>query len=140
MYGVLADIIVMKAAVYFGSSYSIVGGIIKLFQSGDALIAIVIILFSIVVPVLKVLVIFRALTLRHSSRETVTRYVGLIHKYGRWSFLDVLVVAVLVAAVKMGVLATVETKGGLYAFLAAVILIVILTSIVTWRLERVKKH
>jgi len=51
-----------------------------------------------------------------------------MHLYGKWSMLDVFVVAVLVVSVKLGAIASVEMRYGLYAFAAAVILTMYVTA------------
>jgi paraquat-inducible protein A len=51
-----------------------------------------------------------------------------MHLYGKWSMLDVFVVAVLVVTVKLGAIANVEMHYGLYFFSAAVILTMIITA------------
>jgi paraquat-inducible protein A len=51
-----------------------------------------------------------------------------MHLYGKWSMLDVFVVAVLVVAVKLGAIADVEMRFGLYAFAASVLLTMFITS------------
>ena len=51
-----------------------------------------------------------------------------MHEYGRWSMLDVLVVAVLIVAVKLGPIASIEVHYGLYVFGIAVLLIMYITN------------
>jgi paraquat-inducible protein A len=51
-----------------------------------------------------------------------------MHLYGKWSMLDVFVVAVLVVAVKLGAIADVDMRYGLYAFAASVLLTMYITS------------
>jgi paraquat-inducible protein A len=51
-----------------------------------------------------------------------------MHLYGKWSMLDVFVVAVLVVAVKLGAIADVEMRFGLYAFAASVLLTMFITA------------
>ena len=54
-----------------------------------------------------------------------------MHLYGKWSMLDVFVVAVLLASVKLAGLAQVEIHSGLYAFAASVLLTMLITARVT---------
>jgi paraquat-inducible protein A len=51
-----------------------------------------------------------------------------MHLLGKWSMLDVFVVAVLVVTVKLGAMASVEARYGIYAFTAAVFLTMYITS------------
>ena len=61
------------------------------------------------------------------SSPTINRYIKLMHDYGRWAMLDVMVVAVLIVASKLSVLASVEVHVGLYVFGLSVILVMLLT-------------
>ena len=54
----------------------------------------------------------------------------LIHRFGKWSMLDVFVVAILVVVVKLGAIADVEKHIGLYAYAASAILIMLITNMV----------
>jgi len=60
-----------------------------------------------------------------------------MHQYGKWSMLDVFVVAVLLATVKLGAVANVQLHYGLYLFAAAVILTMIVTARVVKLSERI---
>jgi paraquat-inducible protein A len=56
------------------------------------------------------------------------RYIQLMHDYGRWAMLDVMVVAILIVASKLSVIAYVEVHIGLYLFGVSVIMIMLLTN------------
>ncbi|MEW8091194.1 MAG: paraquat-inducible protein A, partial [Candidatus Thiodiazotropha endolucinida] len=51
----------------------------------------------------------------------------MMHDYGRWGMLDVMVVAVMIVTVKLDVIAEIELHAGLYLFAAAVLLIMYVT-------------
>jgi paraquat-inducible protein A len=53
-----------------------------------------------------------------------------VSHYGKWSMLDVFVVALLLVIVKLGVLATVEVHYGIYMYAAAGLLIMLCTTII----------
>jgi paraquat-inducible protein A len=50
--------------------------------------------------------------------------------YGKWSMLDVFVVALLLVIVKLGVLATVQVHYGIYMYALAGLLIMLCTTII----------
>lgn len=56
--------------------------------------------------------------------------------YGKWSMLDVFVVALLLVIVKLGVLATVEVHYGIYMYAVAGLLIMLCTTII----NNIAKH
>ena len=57
----------------------------------------------------------------------IKRYLHLMHEYGRWAMLDVMVVAVLIVTVKLGAIASVQVHYGLFVFGTAVVLIMLIT-------------
>ncbi len=93
-----------------------------------------------VLPIIKLGVLFRLLGSRASSSETLHRYLRLMHQYGKWSMLDVFVVALLVVAVKLGAVASVETHYGLYAFGAAVLLTMVITARVIYLAGKIEQE
>ena len=105
---------------------TIVSGVAYLWHSGSWLLALVVFIASIVVPVLKLLAMTLLLitayyesTWRPLERSKLYRLVELV---GRWSMLDVYVVAILAALVQFHPLATVTPRSGAVYFGAVVVL------------------
>ena len=130
--GFFAPMLTMNKFYFFESSFSVVGGIVSLVEEGQLFIGLVVLLFSVVVPVAKITFLFMLLI---NAAEQVTlrqqHYLVLMHEYGRWAMLDVLVVAVLIVTVKLGAVASIEVHWGLYVFGLAVVLIMFITHKVT---------
>ena len=101
---------------------------IELLKEGHIFLFVVITGFSIVLPLLKIGVLNRLLGSKGNNTDNLDNYLHWMHLYGKWSMLDVFVVAVLVVSVKMGAIASVEMRYGLYAFAAAVILTMYVTA------------
>jgi paraquat-inducible protein A len=85
------------------SEVSVWAGSVGLLREGEPLVGAVVLLCSVVIPLLKLLGLF-AIT---SSRELLSRRhraltYRLIELAGRWGMLDVLLIAIVVAWVKMG--------------------------------------
>ena len=101
----------------------ILGGISDMLAHGQIMIGLLVLVCSIVIPLLKLGGLL-AISLAHGQWTSHNRALThrLIEWTGRWSMIDVLLVAVLVAALKLGDLVTVEIGPGLYAFTACVIL------------------
>ncbi len=125
--GLFAPIITFKKFVLVQNTFSVVGGVGELFKEGKFFLFFVITTFSIVLPLLKLGVLVRILFSQATSQK-LSAYLHWMHLYGKWSMLDVFVVAVLVVVVKLGVIASVEMRYGLYAFAAAVLLTMIITA------------
>jgi paraquat-inducible protein A len=105
-----------------------VSGVIELLRNGQLVLFAVVTGFSIVLPVMKIYVLFRILSLKEKERSEIQRYLHLMHKYGRWAMLDVMVVAVLIVTVKLGAIASITVHLGLFVFGAAVLMIILITS------------
>ena len=101
-------------------------GVVSLAHANQWLVAAVVFLASMVIPVLKLaglffLVISSRLRLGRRLRGR-TRIYKFIDRIGPWAMLDVFLLAVLVALVKLGTWATVLPGPGLIAFAAVVVL------------------
>ena len=125
--GLTAPVLTLEKFFIFNNTVSIFSGLVQLFEEGRVFLFLIILLFSVILPVLKLGVLFRLLASRGGG-EALHRYLRLMHQYGKWSMLDVFVVALLVVAVKLGAVARVETHYGLYAFGAAVLLTMAVTA------------
>ncbi|WP_244808386.1 paraquat-inducible protein A [Caballeronia zhejiangensis] len=118
---------VMNTTSLFGSQKdTIMSGVVYLWTSGSWPLAIIVFIASIAVPILKILAIgylattasFR-MTQRSLQRARIYRVVEFV---GRWSMLDIYVIAVLVALVQFSALATIEAGPAAIAFGAVVVL------------------
>jgi len=100
-------------------------GVVQLFSDGHLIIGAIILICSVVIPLAKILGIFILSSPTLRSRFS-RRYQSLAHRaidwLGRWGMIDVLLVAILVAAVKLGDWITVTPGPGIIAFAAVVIL------------------
>ncbi len=105
---------------------TIVGGVVELIQMGSWPVAVVIFVASVIVPVGKLvalawlcLVVTRSNELNAASR---TRLYRLTEFIGRWSMVDVFVVAILVALIRAGALMSITPGPAALAFGAVVVL------------------
>ncbi|SDS66455.1 paraquat-inducible protein A [Pseudomonas fuscovaginae UPB0736] len=109
-----------------GDPDTIMSGVITLVQHGMFPIAAVVFVASILVPTFKLVGIGLLLfsVQRHqpmSARQRIIMY-RFIEFIGRWSMLDIFVIAILVAIVNFGRIASVEANLGAVAFASVVIL------------------
>jgi paraquat-inducible protein A len=105
-------------------NYTIMGGIMYLWNDGDIVPAIIVFCGSIIVPIAKIVALFYlVIAYRHTQQpKKLTRLYFTVKSIGRWSMVDVFVLAVLVALGQMGVVATIDPKPGAIAFCGVVIL------------------
>jgi len=101
-------------------------GAIALFRQGQPVIAVIVFLASIVIPFLKLLTLFylcATVKLGSTAGRRQRLYLfRMLEFIGPWAMLDVFVMAVLVALVKLGELATVLPGRGLFSFTAVAVL------------------
>lgn len=102
-------------------SKGVIGSIVKLFDGGDVIVALVIVLFSVLVPVLKVFsLLFVSVFMQSGFAHSIVKFFKMI---GKWSMVDVFVVAVFLVylTANKGEVSRAEVEVGLYFFLAYVI-------------------
>jgi paraquat-inducible protein A len=107
-------------------------GCVRLFQQGDRFVAVIVFLASILIPFLKLLGLFYLVVtaqLRSRRRRLERTWIyRVIEVIGSWAMLDVFLLSILVALVKLGGLATVLPGRGLVAFTAVVVLTIFASS------------
>ena len=126
--GVISPIITLKKYILLENTFSVLSGVVELFNEGQYFLFVLITAFSIVLPFLKLVVLYILLANNYAGTKHMEKYLHWMHLYGKWSMLDVFVVAVLVVAVKLGAIASVDMRFGLYAFATAVLLTMYVTA------------
>ncbi len=148
LYGLINPILMVtihKNVDYLGDvilsfeSKGIIGSINKLFQNGETIIAITILLFSILLPVLKSLTL--TFTLLFNQYSWSKHLVNFFKHIGKWSMIDVFVVATFLVYLTSngGGISQAEIEVGLYFFLAYVILSMI-TAMLTQKVLLQQEH
>ena len=119
-------------------SKGVVGSIQKLFESGDIVVALVIFLFSMFIPILKVLsLLIVSLFMQSDFAHGIIKFFKMI---GKWSMVDVFVVAVFLVylTANKGEISRAEVEVGLYFFLAYVIVSMLVSLSADKMLHRLK--
>ncbi|WP_413577550.1 paraquat-inducible protein A [Bdellovibrio sp. HCB290] len=114
----------MSLEVYGNKNTSTIWeGIVTLSQSGSWGIAIIVFLASILIPFAKLIILFYlGLSAKTPGQEKFkTRLYNIVEAIGRWSMLDIFLLAVLVAIMKMGPWAHAEPGAGAWIFALVVI-------------------
>lgn len=103
---------------------TIVGGVIEFWQSGDYPVAAIIFVASVMIPILKLLAIAALCLTSRTGKypRAMTRLYRITEFIGRWSMVDVFVVAILVAVVQLGSVMSIHPGPGAVSFAAVVIL------------------
>ncbi len=114
-------------------SKGILGSITKLFHGGENMVALTILLFSVVIPLIKIItMIFVILAKEFDFAHTIVTFFKVL---GKWSMIDVFVVSVFLVyfTSNQGDVTHAEIEVGLYLFLIYVLLSMV-TAILTHRL------
>lgn len=137
-FGITMPVVALEQFGHWNET-SIISGIAELLASGHPVLALIVLACSIIIPLLKltgllVLSIDR-LPIGARGRDRVWRFLELT---GRWGMLDVLLVAGLVAMVKLGDLVSISAGAGVYVFGAMVALSLIASAV--WDPALIGRH
>lgn len=108
---------------------SVLSGIAELWRDGSWPLAIIVALFSVAFPIAKLALAAWLWFAPHARRGAVH---ALVAGAGKWSMLDVLVVAVVVASMQGGFVVRLRPEIGVYLFGASTIL----AALITWLIDR----
>jgi paraquat-inducible protein A len=110
-------------------------GVVLFFRSGNYLMAVIVFMASIFIPLLKLLGLFILVLstgLRFEGAKVLRTWLyRMIEGIGRWAMLDVFVLSIWVAVVKLGSLATVSPGTGLLPFGG----VVVFTLLASWSFD-----
>jgi paraquat-inducible protein A len=120
--GLTLPVMQLTRLYFWTDTHSILSVLSALYATGEVFLAGVIFVFSIVFPVFKLLFITAAGTLISVGPARRSRWFRRIEWLGKWSMLDVLVLALLVFYAKSNDLADAVALPGIYFFAASVIL------------------
>jgi paraquat-inducible protein A len=122
-----ANLLPVMTVISFGKGEpdTILSGVKVLIQAGMWPVALLVFFASITVPVLKLIGLsFLLISVHRRSPwrpRDRTRLYRIIESVGRWSMIDIFMISILVALVKLDAIATIEPGAGAIAFAAVVI-------------------
>ena len=120
--GVTAPLLTLQKLYFIENTISLISTIQALYRDQEWMLFSVILIFSLCVPVIKIISLLLITNVEYSPGSLLDKSLSLIETLGKWSMLDVFVVALLLVSVKLGALAKVEVHYGLYVFAFSVIL------------------
>jgi len=124
--GLFLPVITLRELVFWKTTFSVVSGIQSLYEEKHYVLACIIFFFSLVFPIFKLVVLCRIWFTRlgDQKRKSYLNWLGIL---GKWSMLDVFVVAVMIVVTKISGLAKAEARLGIYFFAVSILLAMILT-------------
>lgn len=131
--GLALPIVEVERLLVFEERTSLLRLVYELLVQGEVLLGGVVGIFSVAFPAFKIGLLLR-LWLRPPQAASARRALAWIDRLGRWSMLDVLVVALVVFSVKASGWATAASQPALYCFAVAVLLTMAAASLTRRRL------
>lgn len=115
--------------VFWSDDYSLFSSIFGMWDKGFYFLAVVIFLFSVVFPVAKLaaLVLVWHRRFSEAGRNRLLHWLGIL---GKWSMLDVFVIALIIVFTQSKTLLGAEPRPGIYVFSAAILLSMVVTIVV----------
>ena len=129
--GLFLPVITLRELVFWKSTFSVISGIQNLFEERYFFLALIILLFSVIFPIFK-LVVLSMIWFSSLAQNQRERYIHWLAVLGKWSMLDVFVVAVTIVITKISGLVEAEARIGIYFFGSSILL----AMLVTERIER----
>ena len=120
--GVTAPILTLEKFYIFANTVSLWSALRQLIAEGEWGLFALLGGFSVAFPIAKIITLAVIWNLETAGSAAHERHLRWLTTYGKWSMLDVFVVALLVVSVKLGSLATATVEYGIYVFAASVLL------------------
>ncbi len=120
--GWLLPIMTVERLLFLSREISILQGVAELWSEDEAFLAIVIGGFSVLLPAVKLTLALYLWFHAEAGSQQLRRALSLLELAGRWSMLDVFVVALLVVASRTSLFDDVTVHPGVYVFTAAIVL------------------
>ncbi len=138
--GLVTPLFTTQKYFFSKNTFSMLVMLEDLLEHGNFILFAIILAFSIMIPLLKIVLLYRATAVLHRKPGRAGRYIHLMHEFGRWSMLDVLVVACTIVVIKVGGLVKIEANYGLYIFAASLLMLMYITNRVVKMSDRYEQH
>jgi paraquat-inducible protein A len=123
--GISLPIIKLTKYVFWSTEHSLLSTVSVLFNDGQKFLGTMILVFSIVLPVLKLLYLLLVSTLPVAEIQRQRRRLRALEWLGKWSMHDVLVLALTIFFIKSQGVYDAASLNGVYFFTAAVLLMIV---------------
>lgn len=124
--GLVLPVMSIKKLIFWHDDYGIVDGVLALWSNKHYFLACVIFAFSLVFPNLKLATLecIWFIPMSHSARRKALHWLAVL---GKWSMLDVFVVALTIVLSTTSAFGDISPRSGLYVFAGAVLASMLLT-------------
>jgi paraquat-inducible protein A len=123
--GVSLPIIKLTKFVFFTYEHSLISTVNALIRSGQIFLGITVLIFSIALPILKLLYLLLLSTLPKRELQRLCRQLRALEWIGKWSMHDVLVLSLSIFFIKSQGVYDARSLNGVYFFTAAVLFMIL---------------
>ncbi len=123
--GISLPIIKLTKYVFWSTEHSLISTVHVLIRDGQVFLGLTVLIFSIVLPIVKLLYLLLVSTLPTSELIRQTKRLRALEWLGKWSMHDVLVLALTIFFIKSQGVYDAASLNGVYYFTAAVLLMMI---------------
>ena len=137
--GWLIPIMTVRRLFFFEDHVSVLQALEVLLERGQYLLFFIILIFSMIFPLVKILLSWRLWRGQDAFAEKFERRLGWAEILGRWSMLDVFLMAIAVAAVNFSLIADVHLHWGLYVLSAGIVLSMLVSTRMSVMANRIRR-
>jgi len=123
--GISLPIIKLTKYIFWSTEHSLISTVHVLIRDGQVFLGLTVLIFSIVLPIMKLLYLLLISTLPTSELTRQTKRLRALEWLGKWSMHDVLVLALTIFYIKSQGIYDAASLSGVYYFTAAVLLMMI---------------
>jgi paraquat-inducible protein A len=123
--GVSLPVIKLTKFVFFTYEHSLISTVNALIRSGQMFLGITVLIFSIVLPITKLLYLLLLSTLPQRELQRLSRQLRALEWLGKWSMHDVLVLSLSIFFIKSQGVYDAKSLNGVYFFTAAVLFMIL---------------
>ena len=124
VYSLFVPILLIKEFYIFSNEITIISSLALLRESKEWLLYAIIFVFTILLPVSKYLLLL-VYNFGDDENDKSRKIRFILENISKWAMLDVFIVAVLVASVKLKLFTSAETQNGLYYFVGSILISII---------------
>lgn len=125
--GLALPAISVTKAMVFSDTYSLIEAVFSFWSAGEYGLFVLVFLFSVLFPTAKIMISLASWAYAGHDHEVLFRGMTLLAAVGKWSMLDVFIVALTVLLLEGSLIATADVHAGILLFAGAVILSAIAT-------------
>lgn len=128
IFSLFTPILSVQEFYIFEEEITIISTLFILINNQEWLLYVVILIFTIILPISKYVMLL-IYSINKFRMSISTRTLIFLESISKWAMLDVFIIAIFVASIKLKMLAAAETKFGLYLFVASIVISIICTQI-----------